>query len=507
MNFDFTNYDGMKSILDALEIDEPDLVFNLSRNHGIVPPLNGKKSLEDWIDEEDAMNEEGFTPFRVPDVPQNGSSASSSSTGQVNGSEAMPSLLEAASTLNTTAITTLPETIHTENGFTGALTLASPRLNAAIEEDERFRNLRGDAETSYFESTRNAGPGKNGKRKIHSKLMDISAFANPSDAFDSAHIRMIEGNVTNLFTAISEFKNTLFLITKPFRGNTLSEIACAAAAESRQKTITLGLFHTDNSHPGGNFTVIKDTRGATSEYEVKQVEEARRRSESGQRNAWDDRLDHSDERFRMPVPGSIFELDCVANGEVPQKAIRVDCNFTDYEREVYEMNNHCQHIPGGLANECSHRLVFASSEQKKAFRKAFTQFFATGYFACGATDSEMKTAEMALKKGQPLFVIEGTGAVATVTKKFIEKKEKMFSNRYKENMMGNSFSSRSLQSGLDADCILQVERFLSKAALAEGSTLLEANIGMFNNFNADAQFVSETGLFQFVFSTYEVFWL
>ena len=47
-----------------------------------------------------------------------------------------------------------------------------------------------------------------------------------------------------------------------------------------------------------------------------------------------------------------------------------------------------------------------------------------------------------------------------------------------------------MENAYDPNLQIEVERFLSKAALVEGHTLLDANIGMFNNFNADAQFVS-----------------
>ena len=350
----------MQSILEALGIEEPDLVFHFSRNHGIVPSTE-ELNINEWKTE----YTEGFKPFTLP---QNHQSSAYEAT-----------------TEDASIPVQVPEMIQTENGFTGTFSNVEERL---LQTPSNSRN-QFETGTTYSESTKHFGSNKMNTDK---KYFDVAALADPNDEADSERIRLIEGNADNLFTAIAEFKKTLFLITKPFRGNTLSEIACKAAAECKQRTVTLGLFHTDNTHPGGNFTVVKDVRGTTSEYELRRVQEAKQRRSSDFYEAWDDRMDHSEDKFRMSVPSSIFEFDCVANGEVPQKAIKVDCEFTEYERMVYEMNNHVQHIPGGLANECSHRLVFATSGQKKAFTKVFTDFFATGYFACGGTHSEIETA-------------------------------------------------------------------------------------------------------------------
>ncbi len=444
----------MQSILEALGIEEPDLVFHFSRNHGIVPSTE-EKDVHEWKTE----YMEGFRPFSVPQNYQH-------STYKATTEEASIPVQ-------------VPETIQTENGFTGTFTNVEERL---LQTPSNSRNPL-ETGTTYSESTKHFGLNKRNRDKKH---FDVAAFADPNDELDSERIRLIEGNADNLFTAIAEFQKTLFLITKPFRGNTLSEIACKAAAECRQKTVTLGLFHTDNTNPGGNFTVVKDVRETTSEYELRLVQEAKQRRSSDFYEAWDDRMDLSEDKFRMPVPSSIFEFDCVANGEVPQKAIKVDCEFTEYERMVYEMNNHVQHIPGGLANECSHRLVFATSEQKKAFTKVFTDFFATGYFACGATHSEIVTASKALMKGQPLFVIQKTGAVASIIEQFLKKEQSAFnhSSSSSENMRATMSFKTSEKLNTN------VERFLSRNTLSKALSLLDANIGMFNNFNADAHYVS-----------------
>ena len=466
-NYDFTTYTGMASILEELGIEEPDLVFHFSRNHGIVPPEHGTKPISRWIETKNVI------PFQVEQDASQEAAAD----------DAEPSSVTSPPEDDLDSLKS--ETVETENGFAGRITIGSPLSEPTIVVDNVT-----NYDTQSSTSTTGTGSSRTKcKTKLPKNYFDVAALADVDDEEDSAHIRSIEGDVNNLFTAISEFKKTLFLITKPFKGNTLSEIACSAAAASRNRTVTLGLFHTDNDNSGGNFTVLKDITGekmSLTEYEQKLVTNARERSHDKFSSAWKDRTDTSKSQFRMSVPSSIFELDCVAKGEVPQKAIRVDCNFSDFERKVYNQNRHVQHIPGGLARECSHRLVFTSSRQKKAFVRAFSEFYATGYFACGGTHSEMLTAIRALKNGQPLFVIEGTGAVATVAKRFIEnqaKKETIHIAR--ASLPGSNSASMNFKRN-----DLEVERFLSKSGLDEARSFLTANSGMFNNFNADAQYVS-----------------
>lgn len=74
---------------------------------------------------------------------------------------------------------------------------------------------------------------------------------------------------------------------------------------------------------------------------------------------------------------------------------------------------------GSLANVCSSRLVFATKDQKEEFARSFQDYFPIRFFACGATQDEMKIAMQALKNGWPLFGIGGTRAVATITKELV----------------------------------------------------------------------------------------
>jgi len=250
------------------------------------------------------------------------------------------------------------------------------------------------------------------------------AFANPLDSADAGKIRNHESNVENLFSAIADFKSTLFLITKPFRGNRLSEIACRALRESESTKIeTLGLFHTDSDHAEGQLTVLKDFKDLSTgtRYEKELIEEIKKERE---KDEWSKRLQFDENgQARVNIPGAIFELNSVPYGNEPKNTIKVDCGFTDYEERQYRNNNYVTDIPGGLANECSHRLIFTSKRRMKEFEKVFCESYPTGYFACGGSSSEMKTAKQALQNGKPLFAIEGTGVVPTIVNHFVNSED------------------------------------------------------------------------------------
>ena len=93
-------------------------------------------------------------------------------------------------------------------------------------------------------------------------------------------------------------------------------------------------------------------------------------------------------------------------------------------------------------------------------------------------------------KGQPLFVIQKTGAVATIIEQFLKKEESAFNRSRSVGESMRATMSLKKSEKLDTD----VERFLCRNTLAKALSLLDANIGMFNNFNADAHYVSAENL-------------
>ncbi len=335
---------------------------------------------------------------------------------------------------------------------------------------------------------------------------DINAFAKN----DSEEIIKVESHVENILKAIADdFKKTLFLITEPFRGNALSEFACKAANGSRNNTPALGLFDVGSNKAisGGDFTVLMDTTGRDKEYEglYQAMKEKIEASKNQSTLAWDSRMSEKENEFRLPVPRSIFELCTVPLGDTPRSVIKIDCDFTEYEKKLYDKNNRVQHIPGGLANECSHLLVFATRDQKLEFIKHFSDASAMGHFASGSTECEMKLAVKALNQGKPLFVLAGTGEfsptciikiitskrceckthnrfyfayalgpVATITQTFIER----------DNILKNLYSKHEVMANT------KTPPFMNEGAVDVALLLSNTQNGMINHFNPDAYYVS-----------------
>ena len=86
------------------------------------------------------------------------------------------------------------------------------------------------------------------------------SFADPKDDVDKKRIRRQKEDIRVLFSTISDFENTVFLMTNPFEGNVLSDLALSALQNASNTTVrSLGLFHSGSADVlDGRLTVLKE---------------------------------------------------------------------------------------------------------------------------------------------------------------------------------------------------------------------------------------------------------
>jgi hypothetical protein len=154
-------------------------------------------------------------------------------------------------------------------------------------------------------------------------------------------------------------------------------------------------------------------------------------------------------------------------GTAPTRAIKVHCDFTEDENRQSRNNHNVANVSAGLANECTHRLVFSSKYQRDRFQEAFTDFYTVGLFACVGTLAEMKVTRMALENAMHLFILDGTGNVADIAKHFVKKNEYNEVNGWAPTLATTRFTSQAtLYAGLafttqTETCFLGIIRILA----------------------------------------------
>jgi len=426
----------MRKVLQAVGVQQPDLAFVFYSNHGITPPVQSNNGtfldIEEWsnvqfhkstkhaIGEEEqeiSVNTPSPASTNVPSKQQSSPSSSIASKGSPQ--KCLPS--------SDTSATSIPD-----------------------EKPAFRRNVCFD------------------QLQLDELDIDVRAYADPTNPNDYINVRKNKSDVTNILKAIAEFSNTLFLLTRPFRGNEMSAIACDVAASSQQRTKALGLFYVDHEDFDGEFTVLKPS--VTIETTSSQIDQILDDTDPKQfANA---RLGFTgiEKSVRVAIPSDVFQVETVPLGTAPTRAIKVHCDFTEDENRQSINNHNVAKVSAGLANECTHRLVFSSKYQRDRFQEAFTDFYTVGSFACGGTLAEMKATRMALENGKPLFILDGTGNVADIAKYFVKKNE---------NNEVNDWAPR-----------LPTTRFTNQATLHEGLALLHANRDMFPRYNPNACYVS-----------------
>ena len=198
--------------------------------------------------------------------------------------------------------------------------------------------------------------------------------------------------------------SALYLILEPHAGNVFSKFACQAA--KKKGVPSLGLFVTSHNSKS-QFSVVcgKGTSKENTKFSTIK---------------WGDRLDYQ----RKEIPVTTFkESDyVVSKGDRPKYAIRISCQLTEYEMEYRDAHRHFS-LPSGLANACSHRLVFEDSGDKESFANIFMSRFVTGFLVAGSGIQDLMKATSCLYGGRPLFVLRKTGLAADAMASLIDFRE------------------------------------------------------------------------------------
>lgn len=428
--FDFTTHDGMRKVLQAVGVQEPDLAFIFHSNHGITPPVQSNGTfldIEEWWSNVQFHNKSAKHAIGEEEQEISVNTPSTASTNGPSKQQSSPS--------SSTASKGSPKT-RLPSSDTSAI--STPDEKPAFRTNICFDQL-----------------------QLDELDIDVRAYADLTNPNDYVNIRKNKSDVTNILRAIAEFSNTLFLLTRPFRGNEMSAIACDVAASSQQRTKALGLFFVDHEDFDGDFTVLKPS------VQIDQITD-----DNDHKHFAKQRLGVTGvQKFvRVTIPSDVFKVETVPLGTAPTRAIKIHCDFTEDENRQSRNNHNVANVSAGLANECTHRLVFSSKYQRDRFQEAFTDFYTVGSFACGGTLAEMKATRTALENGKPLFILDGTGNVADVAKHFVKKNE--------NNEVTNWAPT------------LPTTRFTSQATLYEGLALLHANRDMFPRYNPNACYVS-----------------
>jgi len=201
---------------------------------------------------------------------------------------------------------------------------------------------------------------------------------------------------------------SMFLITEPYGGNSLARIAAEAA--SRKNIISLALLtcEDDWSVNSISYVPLKNANGAKTnnhkEFHLTGVDPKRRLVPS--------------EFFISHSLNNSTNVCTVPMGEMPKHAIKVDFDYTEEEKRTARNCRKGICIPGILADECSHCLVFEKRSSLLKFRKTFSQIFKCGVLATGDSKSEMELVYDALFDSAPLIILEGTGPVANIVKQY-----------------------------------------------------------------------------------------
>ena len=108
--------------------------------------------------------------------------------------------------------------------------------------------------------------------------------------------------------------------------------------------------------------------------------------------------------------------------KAPKDCIPVDCELSEKEKAFKEDHRAITYIPGGLADECDHILVFTSQARLENFSNQFCDLYPSAVFACGGTKEEFKLSKTSMQNGTPVFAFKEHGFVPYVfEKKFLDK--------------------------------------------------------------------------------------
>ena len=217
-----------------------------------------------------------------------------------------------------------------------------------------------------------------------------------------AIIGCIESVLEELTTQLSP-TSAVYVLTRPFRGNRLSELACQAAknADAGRGVPVLGLFLNMTCHDGTVESALTEPAYAVSDtpsaaidlkYPVK---------------LWS--------KSRFSLPASWLATHTVVWTESdpakPEHRFVVCSQYTHLEEQRFH-DLGTQAIDGGLISDVTHALVFETEAQRERFRSMFCRVVKSGAVVAGGSQEMLHSAVKCLKKSRPLIVFERTSGAA-----------------------------------------------------------------------------------------------
>lgn len=229
-------------------------------------------------------------------------------------------------------------------------------------------------------------------------------------------------------------EGSLFLISKPYGGNLLSRLGIEAATEKDIKTLGLLTIDKDGSRSNMITYLPKDENGTKDK-------------SYGEITKWgyDSRRQFINPEQFTKVKENEF---CVPIHDEVKLKIEAMADYTDAEQDFY--HRHCTQnmavrpfIPGLLADECTHRLVFEKQESLDDFQKELEESVWSAVFASGNSSSELKAVSKSIEKSLPIIVLQDTGPVSDIV---FEIERKRSASEIRESFKEYNKESKKLES-------------------------------------------------------------
>lgn len=229
------------------------------------------------------------------------------------------------------------------------------------------------------------------------------------------HRQEKERKESYVFSALSAIprEGSLFLISKPYGGNRLSYHATKAAKRNDITSLALLTCDKDGS-PSNRISYLDDgeAEGIVTDKGI----DLRRKFLSAK--DFSPKPVENEQRSRVPI------------GDKVEKAIKVMADYTKKEYDFYhkysqELMEVRPFVPGLLADECTHRLVFEKQASLDAFQVELQESAWSAVFAAGNSLSTFRAVKESIQKSKPIIVLEGTGPVSDIAYEFERKRSSL----------------------------------------------------------------------------------
>lgn len=355
-DYDFKSDTSISLIFKALEMESPEFIFNFLANHGLAPRSNDKKSILDWYVENNTHIDDKEKGLQRP--YKDGKAA-------------------------------VTDTDQVEKGNNDQEELLPPNGSESIMSEE------------------------NSKDPVASKELKEESSNGNEEKVDPKEEKEKKNLWTRRALESVPMEGTLFLISKPYKGNVLSRLAIEAAARKGIKTLAL-LTCDRNGSAGNKITYIENKKAEEKEAEEKQVDtNGNAIGEKG--------LD----RYRKPIDETQFTKKdsrcCLPIGDKPtlENYIEAMTDYTKEEDKFYRKFSTEElvvrpFIPGLLVKNCSHILIFETQESLNVFHTKLSETLWCATIAAGNSLSELAALKSALHIGNPVIVLQDTGPVSDI---------------------------------------------------------------------------------------------